>query len=190
MDDQAAGVPAVAPPPPPVPGAGAGVSAPPSPPGFGFAPVTAPVAPQANDPHGVGLQVGRLGNAARRSGKLAFVVAAALLDESERVDVVVQGRYLGSPGAILVTSTRVLVVNDAQWKPAVRSIPLVAGVTVQGWQDERVATILIRYDEEDTTVDRIPDRLIARELANKIRSRVAESPADGDEEPTPSVEEF
>lgn len=167
------------------------MSAPSPPPGFGAAAAAAPVAPQANDPHGVGLQVGRLGNAARRGGKVAFVVAAALLDESERVEVVVQGRYLGSPGAIVVTATRVLVVNDAPWKPAVRSIPLVAGVTVQGWQDERVATILIRYDDEDTTVDRIPDRLIARELANKIRSRVAEAPTDGDDESSStSVEEF
>lgn len=157
--------------------------------GYPIPPPVAPVAPQVNDPHGVGLQASRLASGARRAGRLALGIASALLDDSEVVDVLVQGRFLGSPGVILVTSSRVLVVNDAQWKPSVRSIPLVNGVTVQGWQDERVATLVIRHDDEDTTVDRITDRLIARELANKIRSRVADVPGGGPETPTP-VEEF
>lgn len=176
--------PAMSPPPP--------VQAMPPPPttgGYPIPPQAAPVAPQVNDPHAVGLQASRLGSGARRAGRLALGIASALLDDSEVVDVLVQGRFLGSPGVVLVTSSRVLVVNDAQWKPAVRSIPLVNGVTVQGWQDERVATLVIRHGDEDTTVDRITDRLIARELANKIRSRVSEVPGGEPEAPTP-VEEF
>ena len=172
-------------PPPPAPA----MPPPPTTGGYPIPPQAALVAPQVNDPHAVGLQASRLGSGARRSGRLALGIASALLDESEVVDVLVQGRFLGSPGVVLVTSSRVLVVNDAQWKPAVHSIPLVNGVTVQGWQDERVATLVIRHGDEDTTVDRITDRLIARELANKIRSRVSEVPGGEPEAPTP-VEEF
>ncbi|HYZ97646.1 MAG TPA: hypothetical protein VE575_02775, partial [Acidimicrobiales bacterium] len=72
------------PPPPPAPGRAAGVPPPP--------------ASHLADPHGLAVAAGRLSAGARRSGRVALAVLAAVLQGDEAVAVVVQGRFRGEIG--------------------------------------------------------------------------------------------
>ena len=131
--------------------------------------------PQVNDPHGVGLAVGRLGSGGRRSGRVAFAVLAALLGEGDVVDVVVQGRFRGGPGVAALVGARVFVVNDRPWKPDVVVMPVGPDLQVQGWQDERTASLRFITPSGHELVDRIGDRVLAIELAQRVRDRTAQA---------------
>ena len=88
------------------------------------------------DPHQLGLAVGRLGSAAKRHGKIALIVASALLQDGEVVEALVQGNFEGQPGVAVLTQGRVLLVNEAQWKVATATVEIEPTLTVQGWQEE------------------------------------------------------
>jgi hypothetical protein len=64
-------------------------------------------------------------------------------------------------------------VNERTWKPDVLVLRLSSTVQVQGWQDERTATVLVADGDRQEVVERIPDRLIAVEFAQRVRDRVA-----------------
>ncbi|MEZ5204118.1 MAG: hypothetical protein R2701_06985 [Acidimicrobiales bacterium] len=55
--------------------------------------------------------MGRLSNSARKSTRVATLIAAALLDEGEVVETLVAGR-LGGNGAVLVLTDRQLLLVD------------------------------------------------------------------------------
>jgi hypothetical protein len=172
-----------APPPPP--------AAPPPPPAAPPPPSMAPPPPQAapaappplppppvpgpGDPHALGAAAGRLSGGARRTGRVALAVAAAVLDPDEAVLTVVQGRVRDVPGVALVTPRRVLLVNEREWAPDVISLPVAAGLTVQGWQDDKVAALVFTDGEASETIDRIGDRPLAMEMAQRVRAAVAET---------------
>jgi hypothetical protein len=94
-----------------------------------------------------------------------------LLREGEIVECVVQGQIYGSNCIAALTNTRLLIVNDREFKPDVLDITLDASVTVQGWQDERTASLLIQQGANSAQVERIGDRPLAMELAQRIRAR-------------------
>src|SRR5213078_4003313 len=121
-----------APPPPPPPPTGA---APPPPPPVA-APAMAP-APVVNDPHGLGIAMGRLGGGARKGAKASGAALAVLLSEGEIVEGLVTGQVYGSNAMCALTNKRLIVVNDREFKPDVIEIALDGGTTVQGWQDDR-----------------------------------------------------
>jgi len=134
--------------------------------------------PVQNDPHGFAPSVNRLGMGARRAGKVAFGIASALVEEGEAVECVVQGRFLDADGAMVLTNKRLLFVNDKQWRPDVHIMAITSAVTVQGWQDDRTAALVVLDASTGTgaapvTFDRIPDRPLAQEMAGRIRARVA-----------------
>jgi hypothetical protein len=124
------------------------------------------------DPHGVGHTVARLGSGAKRAGKVAFAVLAAVLEPDDVVEILVQGKLRGVPGVGALVGSKLIFANERSWKPDVMVIPLTATVQVQGWQDERTATVLVADGDRQEVVERIPDRLLAVEFAQRVRDRV------------------
>jgi hypothetical protein len=121
------------------------------------------------DPHGLGLAASRLGSGARRSGKVALAVLATVLEEGEVVAVAVQGRFRGESGIAALVEGRVVLVNDRQWKPDVVELPVDADLAVHGWQDERTAALTFVSGDRHEVVERIGDRGLAIELAQRVR---------------------
>jgi hypothetical protein len=108
----------------------------------------------------------------RRSGRVSFGILGALLEDNERVDVLVQGRLLGEEGACVLTDRRVLLVNGREWKPDVLQLDVIAGLMVQGWQDDRVASLVFQTGGAAVTIDQIAEREMAQRLAASLRSRI------------------
>ena len=160
--------------PPPPPGAPVGppLAPPPTMPAMAPPPV-APAGPA--DPHQLGLAAARLGSSAKRQAKTALAVASAMLDNGEVVEAVVQGQFEGEPGVVVLTAGRVLLVNEAQWKVGTASIPIDPALTVQGWQDDKVASLTFQAGDRQVTIDSISDRPLAQEMAGRVRARVAEA---------------
>jgi hypothetical protein len=125
------------------------------------------------DPHRLAAAASRLASGARRGGRTALTVLAALLEDKEVVDVVVQGRFRGEPAVAALTGSRVVVVNDRQWKPEVATYDITPGLQVQGWQDERSASLTFVDGDRHDVVERIGDRALAVELAQRLRERVS-----------------
>ncbi|CAN5627890.1 hypothetical protein BH20ACT2_BH20ACT2_00250 [soil metagenome] len=161
------------PPPSPAPPAPALSPAPFPPPGSAYPPP--PAAPQGApvDPIGLGAAVARLAPGSRRNGRVAIAVLSAVLDDAERVEVVVVGRVNGETGAAALTDRRVVVVNERQWRPDLEQLPLVADLAVQGWADDRTAALVFAAGGRTVTIDRVADRVLAQELAGRARHRVA-----------------
>ncbi|CAN5696609.1 hypothetical protein BH24ACT3_BH24ACT3_04560 [soil metagenome] len=159
--------------PPPPPGAPTGAY-PPPPPG---APTGAYPPPPSGpfDPLGLGAAVNRLSGGARRSGKVTLPVLSAVLEETERVEIVVLGRMNGLPGVAALTDRRIVVLNERQWRPEMEAVPLDPELDVQGWADDRVAALVFQLGEHAVTIDRIPDLELAKELAARVRHRLASS---------------
>jgi hypothetical protein len=126
------------------------------------------------DPAGLGPAVARLSANAQRAGRVAAAVLSVLLHEGEHVDALVQGRYQSNAGVAVLTNERVLVVNDHEWRPDVREIPVVADLVVQGWQDDRTASLVFVTGGQSVTIEMITDRPLAQEMAHLIRARVAD----------------
>ena len=136
-----------------------------------MAPV-APVAPAGPpDPNGLGAAAGRLGNSARKAAKTTLVVVGALLDDGEMVEAVAVGKLQGNAAVLALTTKGLLLADDRTWKPWVERFDLVPGFTVQGWQDERTASLTIVTEKGQLVVDGIVDRPLAVEMAQRIRAR-------------------
>jgi hypothetical protein len=125
----------------------------------------------ANDPFGLGAALGRLGNSSRKGAKASANAAALLLAEGEIVECVVQGQLYGASAVALLTNNRILIVNDREFKPDVIEVPVDASINVQGWQDDKSAALLIQRHEISAQVERIADKPMAQEMAQRIRAR-------------------
>jgi hypothetical protein len=128
-------------------------------------------APLPNDPNGLGAAATRLGTAARKNGKVVFVVAGAVLDEGERVEALVVGRLNGNASALVLTDRGLLLVDDRVWRPVVERISIDGQMQVQGWQDDRTASLTLVTEKGQLVVDGITDRPLAVEMAQRIRQR-------------------
>ncbi|MEY2452670.1 MAG: hypothetical protein QOD92_2244 [Acidimicrobiaceae bacterium] len=126
-----------------------------------------------NDPSGLGAALARLGSGGRKGAKAAANAAALLLHEGEIVECAVQGQLYGSNAVVLLTNGRLLIVNDREFRPDVIEIVVDASVTVQGWADDRAAAVLVQRNEVSAQVERIADKPLAQELAQRIRMRAA-----------------
>jgi hypothetical protein len=175
----ASALPIPPPPPPPIP-------APSPPPIAGVAPPPPPEAPDALapaepespvgivDPCELGPAMARLSTNAQRVGREAAAILSALLRDDEHVDALVQGRYQNNAGLAVLTNGRILLVNDHEWRPDVREVPIVADLVVQGWQDDRTAALVFVTEGVSVTIEMIMDRPLAQEMAHLIRARVAD----------------
>ena len=133
----------------------------------------APMPPVVNDPAGLGTALSRLGSGGRKGAKAAANAAAVLLRNGEIVECIAQGQFFGANGVVLLTNQRLLVVNDREFRPDVVEFTVDGALTVQGWADDRAAALLIQRNELTAQVERIGDKAIAQELAQRIRARAA-----------------
>jgi hypothetical protein len=117
------------------------------------------------------LAVNRLNASSRRAAATALGILSVLLDEDERVEALVTGKLFDRNAAAVVTPQRLLIVSDREWHPDVVEITVDSGLTVQGWQDDRSATLVFESGETQAVFDRITDRELAREMADLLRSR-------------------
>ena len=124
-----------------------------------------------NDPSGLGAALGRLGSSGRKGARASATAAAVLLAEGEIVECAVQGQLYGANAVALLTNGRLLLVNDREFKPDVVEFVVDAEISVQGWQDERTAALLVQRGEHSAQIERIGDKALAQELAQRIRAR-------------------
>ncbi|MEI7592274.1 MAG: zinc ribbon domain-containing protein [Actinomycetes bacterium] len=136
-------------------------------------PAEPPTSPGVIDPNGLNAQVIRLSAASQRSCRAALLVLSTLLDPVEVVEGLVAGHYQGRDGLVALTNVRLIFVNDHEWAPDIRLVPLGAGLAVEGWQDDRTASLIFGIDGQRVSVSTIADRLIAQEMAHQVRARVA-----------------
>lgn len=126
------------------------------------------------DPCELGPAMARLSANAQRAGREAAAILSALLRDDEHVDALVQGSYQNNAGLAVLTNERILLVNDHEWRPDIREVPIVAELVVQGWQDDRTAALVFVTEGVSVTIDMIMDRPLAQEMAHLIRARVAD----------------
>jgi hypothetical protein len=132
--------------------------------------------PAVPDPHGIGAAAARLSGNGRRAGRVPLVVLASVLGEGDAVTVLVVGRFRGEGGVAALLGDRVVLVNERQWKPDVVSFPLDSALAVQGWQDDRSASLTFVVGESHDVIDTIVDRGLAIEMAQRIRQATGAVP--------------
>jgi hypothetical protein len=96
-----------------------------------------------------------------------------MLGEGDIVEAIVQGRFRGSAGVVALVGPRVVIVNDRQWKPDTLVVPVSRNLQVQGWQDDRTASLTFVFPEGHERIEAIFDRPLAIDLAQRIRDRAA-----------------
>ena len=89
------------------------------------------------------------------------------------IDALVGGRYQNQAGVAALTSRRLILVNEHEWVPDVRIVPLTGDLVVQGWQDDRTASLIFVTEGQSVTFSFIIDRPLAQEMAQLVRNRVA-----------------
>lgn len=132
--------------------------------------------PPGAEPDGFEAAVQGLEPAQRDYASLPLTIAGALLDQSERVDGLLVGSMFGLPAALVLTSTRVLVVNGRRWRPVVDSYLVPGKLTVRGRSERGVAVLSIADDERLSLLDGIADVDAAVTIANLIRVAAAGHP--------------
>jgi len=110
----------------------------------------------------------------RRSARVAAAIASSVLEDGELVECLVQGSYQGSNAVAVLTGRRLLVVNDKEWTPAIVSVHLSAGDSVQGFGDDRSASLTFTSGDTVVSVESISDTALARELAQRARAQIGE----------------
>jgi len=127
----------------------------------------------SNDPSGLGAALGRLGSGGRKGAKASANAVAVLLREGEIVECIVQGQLYGSNAVALLTNARLLFVNEREFRPDVVEFVVDASINVQGWQDDRAAALLVQRGDQSAQIERIGDKPLAQELAQRIRARAS-----------------
>ena len=118
-----------------------------------------------------GARPGRLGGSSRKHARIALAVAGAVLEADEVVEAVVAGRLDGNVAVVVLTDRALVLADERQWRPVVERFALDAGLQVQGWQDDRTASLTLLHGGRQLVVDRIADRPLAVEMAQRIRAR-------------------
>ena len=157
---------------PPGPGYGAPAGQgypPPAGPGFQQQAPAAPAGPP--DPNGLGASAGRLGNRPRKDARSAFAVAGAVLEDGELVEAVSAGKFEGNAALLVLTDRALILVDDRPWKPTVERITIDGGLQVQGWQDDRSASLTLITANRQMVLESIADKPLAVEMAQRIRYR-------------------
>jgi hypothetical protein len=140
------------------------------PPGAYGAP--APAAPGAgSDPTGLGAAVARLAAGARKSTRVAVAVAGSMLEDGEVVEAAVGGKLEGNPAVLVLTDRGLLLADDRQWRPFTQRMTVDGDLQVQGWQDDRTASLTLVLGGRQLVLDQIGDRPLAVEMAQRIRYR-------------------
>ena len=94
-----------------------------------------------------------------------------MLDPGDVAEALVVGRCDGQVAALALTDRALVLVDDRQWKPRVERFTLDASLQVQGWQDDKTASLTLVVGGRQVVVERIADRPVAVEMAQRIRAR-------------------
>jgi hypothetical protein len=96
-----------------------------------------------------------------------------LLEEGELVESLIVGKVNELDGVAVLTDRRLLLHNDRQWAVDQLSMPLDAGLTVQGLAEGGTATLTFVRENVAVPVSRIGDVNLAQEFAQRVRARAA-----------------
>ena len=77
--------------------------------------------------------------------------------------LVISGMGIGAVGTLALWARR---------QPRLERRDVIAGLTVQGWQDDRVASLVFQTGGAAVTIDQIAEREMAQRLAASLRSRI------------------
>jgi hypothetical protein len=75
----------------------------------------------------------------------------------------------------VLTDRALVLADERQWRPATRRLPVDPSLVVQGWQDDRTASLILQSPLGQLVVDQIEDRPLAVEMAQRIRYRTGQS---------------
>ncbi|MGI8662619.1 MAG: hypothetical protein ACR2LQ_05335 [Acidimicrobiales bacterium] len=114
---------------------------------------------------------GGLLGGSKKAAKASATALAVLLQEGEVVECLVHGQLYGDDGVAALTERRLVFVNDKEWAPVVVAVPVDATLTVAGMQDDRTASLSFTSAGNVIQIDRIGDRALAMEMAQRIRTR-------------------
>ena len=143
-----------------------------APPGAGVPPEAA-IPLGVVDPYGLAPFVAQISAQALRASRNALGILSAILTDGETITALVAGVYQSQPAVAALTSKRLVLVNEHEWKPVIREVTLAPDLTVQGLQDERTASLTFITDGMGVTISSIQDRPLAHEMARLVRERVA-----------------
>ena len=90
----------------------------------------------------------------------------------EVVHALVQGLYQNQPAVAALTSNRLILVNEHEWRPDIREVSLTPDLVVQGLQDERPASLTFVTEGVGVTISGIIDRSLAHDMARAVRERI------------------
>jgi hypothetical protein len=124
------------------------------------------------DPNGLVSVMQRLSAAALRTARVSLGILSMVLEPDEQVESLVGGRYQNQTGVAVLTDRRIVLVNEHEWVPDIRVVPLTADLIVQGWQDDRTASLIFVTEGQSVTFSFIIDRPLAQEMAQLVRARV------------------
>lgn len=102
---------------------------------------------------------------------MAVAIAGAMLQDGENVEAVVGGKLEGNGAVLVLTDRSLLLIDDRQWKPVTERINVDPSLQVQGWQDDRTASLTLVSGGHQLVLDQIADRPLAVEMAQRIRYR-------------------
>lgn len=88
------------------------------------------------------------------------------------VEAVVAGKYEGNSAVLVLTDKALVLADDRMWRPVNERFKLDSGLQVQGWQDDRTASLTLVSGGRQLVVDQIADRPLAVEMAQRVRYRV------------------
>lgn len=119
---------------------------------------------------GFAAAVGRLSIQERDRATIPLLIAGAVLAPDEDVLGLVVGQMLGRPAVIVLSSRRVLVINDRRWQPVVDVYTLDGNLEVRGRHDRNVAAVGVSDGDALSMVDGIFDVQGAMNLVARMRS--------------------
>ncbi|MEO6989761.1 MAG: hypothetical protein ABI239_14075 [Aquihabitans sp.] len=117
------------------------------------------------------MAAGRLGNRPRKDARSAFAVAGAVLQDGEMVEALAAGKFEGNAALLVLTDRALILVDERPWKPTVERVTIDAGLQVQGWQDDRSASLTLITGSRQMVLESIADKPLAVEMAQRIRYR-------------------
>ena len=66
-----------------------------------------------------------------------------MLEDGEVVEAVVAGKLEGNAAVLVLTDRALLLADDRQWRPFTQRMTVDADLQVQGWQDDRTASLTL-----------------------------------------------
>jgi hypothetical protein len=113
-----------------------------------------------------------LSDPTEKRAKAAIVAASMALEDSEQVQGLICGEYLGHDAVAVLTDRRVLCINSRFFAPDQDSIALTDLVDVKGWIEGNRATLLVTGGAVDFVIGDINEVETAQQFAGNLRTNL------------------